>query len=705
MLRKRLILGMHDAAWLLLAATALNATAPTTALAYVDPSVMTYTIQALAGVAVALSAVIGLVFRRTRRMLLKALHIDENAGKFVEPDVSEIEPSEAAAVDARYRALLASDGKKAASGSHFASREEDLRWRTRFGLSLLVVGALVFTVMVVSPFELIAGNEDSLVYGLADVWSIFVLPTLVVWLVGSLLLSAFKGGAFNVVLMLVAGFTIASYCQVFFLNTGLPSADGSAVDWTAYTKRAVVSTLVWVAIAAVPLVVSAFNAKRTRMASCLLCGVLVIVQAVGVASVTVSSFRTRAEKGNTLTEEGMLTVSSKNNIIVFVLDQYDTVIDLMPALQGDPDLLSEMTGFTWYQNATAVITPTRDAIPSMLNSRTISTQHTEGATDQVVNCTNYLSEIKDAGYSVGVYDDLVDASSDYLDGIAMNDTSREDMDVLSSVDTASLYKSLLSCGLLRDLPWVFKPFFWFYTDDVNQAMVSSTDSTMYNAANTTYVTDDAAFATKLHIYGLAVTDDENGAFRFIHLNGAHNPYVINENEETDENATREQQAIGAMNIVRDYIRQLKELGLYDSATIVITADHGRYSFYNTGDASQPYLSLPETSVPIMLVKPSESSTDAVAALKVSTEPVSNDDVMPTVVSFVDGLPVTTGDVNLLAATDENRVRYFYQLSKDEAGEHGVVEYEIIGDANDFSNWRRTGWVKRYPEQTWTYVGE
>ena len=697
---------MHDAAWLLLAAMTLNATVPATALAYVDPSVMTYTIQALAGVAVALSAVIGLVFRRTRRMLLKALHIDENAGKLVEPDVSRIEPAEAATADARYRALLAADGKKSGSGSHFGPREEGLKWRARFGLSLLVVGALVFTVMVVSPFELIAGNEDSLVYGLADVWSIFVLPTLVVWLAGSLLLSAFRKGAFNVVLMLVAGVTIASYCQVLFLNTGLPSADGSAVDWTAYAERAVVFTLVWVAIAVVPLVVSNFNAKRTRMVSCLLCGVLIIVQAVGVASVTVSSFQARAEKGNTLTEEGMLTVSSKNNVIVFVLDQYDTVIDLMPALQSNPDLLSEMTGFTWYQNATAVITPTRDAIPSMLNSRTISTQHSEGATDQVVNSTNYLSEVKDAGYSVGVYDDLVDASADYLDGVAMNDTSRKDMDVLSSVDTASLYKSLLSCGLLRDLPWVFKPFFWFYTDDINQAMVGSADSATYNAASTTYVTDDAAFATKLHTYGLTATDDgENGAFRFIHLNGAHNPYTINENEETDENATREQQAIGAMNIVRDYIRQLKELGLYDSATIVITADHGRYSFYNTGDASQPYLSLPETSVPIMLVKPSESSTDAAAALQISTVPVSNDDVMPTVVSCIGGLPVTTGDVNLLATTDENRVRYFYQLSKDEAGEHGVVEYEIIGDANDFSNWRRTGWVKRYPEQTWTYVGE
>ena len=60
---------------------------PPLAYAYVDPSVMTYTIQALAGVAVALGAVAGVAFRRTRKVLMKALNIDENAGKEVEGDV------------------------------------------------------------------------------------------------------------------------------------------------------------------------------------------------------------------------------------------------------------------------------------------------------------------------------------------------------------------------------------------------------------------------------------------------------------------------------------------------------------------------------------------------------------------------------------------------------------------------------------------
>lgn len=60
------------------------------AYAYVDPSVMTYTIQALAGVAVALSAVLGVAFRKTRRKLFSLLKIDENARKEVEGDIHRV---------------------------------------------------------------------------------------------------------------------------------------------------------------------------------------------------------------------------------------------------------------------------------------------------------------------------------------------------------------------------------------------------------------------------------------------------------------------------------------------------------------------------------------------------------------------------------------------------------------------------------------
>ena len=59
--------------------------------AYVDPSVMTYTIQAVAGAIIALGAVIGVTWRIMKKKAQKALNIDENQKKEVEEDVQIID--------------------------------------------------------------------------------------------------------------------------------------------------------------------------------------------------------------------------------------------------------------------------------------------------------------------------------------------------------------------------------------------------------------------------------------------------------------------------------------------------------------------------------------------------------------------------------------------------------------------------------------
>lgn len=59
------------------------------ASAYLDPSVMTYTIQVVAGVLVAVGAVIGVYWRKAKKKVQGKLGIDENAKKEVEEDIIE----------------------------------------------------------------------------------------------------------------------------------------------------------------------------------------------------------------------------------------------------------------------------------------------------------------------------------------------------------------------------------------------------------------------------------------------------------------------------------------------------------------------------------------------------------------------------------------------------------------------------------------
>lgn len=58
-------------------------------LAYIDPSVMSYTVQAIAGVAIALGVVFGVVWRKIKKGTNKVLRRDENSGKEVEDDIVE----------------------------------------------------------------------------------------------------------------------------------------------------------------------------------------------------------------------------------------------------------------------------------------------------------------------------------------------------------------------------------------------------------------------------------------------------------------------------------------------------------------------------------------------------------------------------------------------------------------------------------------
>ena len=61
----------------------------TTLTLYIDPSVVTYLIQAVAGVVIAVGAAVGIYFRRAKKKVNEKLGIDENKNKEVETDEIE----------------------------------------------------------------------------------------------------------------------------------------------------------------------------------------------------------------------------------------------------------------------------------------------------------------------------------------------------------------------------------------------------------------------------------------------------------------------------------------------------------------------------------------------------------------------------------------------------------------------------------------
>ena len=58
-------------------------------LLYIDPSITTYIIQAVAAVVIAGGAVISVLWRKARKKVNKSLNIDENKNKEVEEEIEE----------------------------------------------------------------------------------------------------------------------------------------------------------------------------------------------------------------------------------------------------------------------------------------------------------------------------------------------------------------------------------------------------------------------------------------------------------------------------------------------------------------------------------------------------------------------------------------------------------------------------------------
>ena len=684
--KRMTIVAAHDVLAVFVIACILSSGFAVPAFAYVDPSVMTYTIQALAGVAVALSAVAGVAFRRTRRALFKMLKIDENANKEVESNVHRLaEDGSVIGGEIAEESEAAGEPSKKRSGGKAKSSPG---WPVRFVLALIVAIFCSFTLCIVAPFEIVAGARGDLAFGIDDVWMPLALFAAAGAGVIALVCSFMPKKVFTPILCFVFAVGLCCYIQAMFLNTGLPQADGRAVEWwETYSTQMIVSGIVWVVVIAGITVFGALAQRPARALAALVSIALVFVQGVGVVSLFMNrdSAADAVTGPSAVTETGLFEVNKKNNVVVFILDYYDTRT-LQTVLDMDPTMLDEMEGFTWYQDSAGVMIPTGFALPYLMTGQTPTTE--QSVDDFLVTRWtegHFLEDLHESGYSVGVY--TTTFGLEYLTNEQINEEIYDNMDNahplgMLQISKRGALKVLMKAALYRDAPWIAKPRFRFYTDDVNQQVVYVLDDQAPD--ETVYVMDDYRYFERLKSFGLSYEDNKHdGAFRMIHLNGDHFPYSLNEKGEFigEWETTYEQQAIGTMLMVSTYIKEMKRLGVYDDATIIITADHGDWLVS---------MDLPDfPTSPIMLVKNPHAGSEPV---KVSHAPVSHEDLFAHVLTAMgqsaEGFAPTTFDS---FAEGDERTRDFYYITHDQSAHiHSLLGYKVDGDVLDFDNWTFTG---------------
>lgn len=545
-------------------------------------------------------------------------------------------------------------------------------WYKRLIVAVLVSLAFTYTLFVFGPLEVFLPNISFYTFTFNEL--IGPLLTLGVAIFGALTLILFllRGLIFNFATTVVFSTTLCAYIQCNFMNS-ISALDGTAIAWETMAKSMGINALLWGVIFVIPFIVHYFGHKLWRHFVTFVSILLVLAQTAGLVQLVLTTDFKYADGNGYLSDEEIYHVSEKKNVIVFLLDRCDnSTIDR--TFVKFPELKDDFTDFVRYNNAAGTYSRT---FPSVLYFLTgVKTDYTEPVNDYFKRAWaegTFLPDIKNAGYETRLYTELNYAIKNtvYIDDFV--DNVKDD---LAKANVSDMLSTICDLTMYRYTPLCMKPFFWAYSGDFETARTATDGSPVTDI----HKTDDVAFYSGLREEGLTVDKDSNGAFIFYHMQGSHDPFVMNENGEYDRTASAEQQTAGNLNMIKKYIELLKEQGVYDDTTIIITADHGL-----TGTITE--LDYPRT-ITCMVKYPGASEAEKI---ETNSAPINHDNIRATVLKYLGIDHSVYGPAVDEVPEDAEITRYFYMSAADKNKglhrDYDLVTYEITGDIRDFENWK------------------
>ncbi|MBQ9197607.1 MAG: hypothetical protein IJ157_10265 [Clostridia bacterium] len=443
---------------------------------------------------------------------------------------------------------------------------------------LLCALALAFTAFVFAPIEQYMLNQSEMWFNLGDIapLSLLCFALLAALLTGiGMLLPAKARRAYTAVLL---GLTVCLYLQGNFINPDYGELDGRAVRWEDYKVYAVIDTLFWIAV---PVGLAAFAIKKGKLFRTAARGVaaaLIVIQAVTLAAVLLTHPIENKRGSWIVSDKDQFMLGSEANTVMFVVDACDTTY--IPRIQAeDPDALEPLDGFTYYSDYSGAYSKTKMGLPFTLTMHWY--ENDETIEDYIERCYDGVplyAALSGAGWDIRLYTAETYMSS-HMIGQAEN--------VISSQLTVGSYPKLFGKMMefvgFRYAPHLLKPQFVFYSGEFGFYKAAEGD-------DQPYFKDNFIFQGKLSAESLRLGDGKQ--FIVYHINGSHLPCNMDENglNVGNWNTTATEQTKGVLRtIIGPYLEQMKALGVYDSANIIITADHGRF---DEGPSS-----------PVMLLKP------------------------------------------------------------------------------------------------------
>lgn len=619
--------------------------------AYIDPATTTYIIQIVTALIITLGVTIGVFFTRVRLSIVELyVRISEFFIRLFSK--KKVKGRENARTQLRKQTVA-----------------DELTLGKRALSSVCVSVAFAFTFVVFGIYELYKLNADFFNFPLKSLLPSVLLLGAFVAIILCGILVIFRGIVFETAVSLVFGILLAGYVQGNFLNGGLGQLTGDPIDWSARTGSFLLNTLVWVVIISIPFILKTFNRKAWTVTVRAVSSLLVLVQLVSMIVLGSYSTTTPHRSNRYLSAKAIAEVAKNKNIIVFVLDRLD-IRYIERVRRDDLHFFDRLDGFTEFTNNVSLYSQTFPSVANMFTGQIHMFERPMNSyLKEAWTTSTFLPELRRQHYAVHLY---MEPGYTYADISDLEHITDNIVENEISLRTHEALAQFVRLSAFRYAPLLAKPFYWTSTDQFSRLI---SEETMEGALP--YVSDDIKIYKHLKSEKIRIGDIDR-RLTYIHMQGPHMPYVMNEKAEpaAEGESNAMIQTKGSFHIVYEYLDQLKQLGLYESSTIVITGDHGA--------RKNDVLPLEEPIVTALFIKPSGK---AGTPLEHNSAPVSTDQFRPFIYSEA-GIPYEgLGKTYFEISKDSSDPRYLYhRLIRTTDSPEQLLIYKILGDANQFENW-------------------
>lgn len=431
---------------------------------------------------------------------------------------------------------------------------------------------LIFTFAIYMPSSLFISNIDDFALDYIKIVPLIALVSVavlvIVYIIG--LIIPIKRLFYSYVL-LVFSLALGFYIQGNFLNPAFNSLNGKEIAWSEYKINGIISIIAWILVFVVPQVVYAI--KENIMSLIVKWGSL-FVTAMQLVSLVVLLLTTHKVVSNdfAVTKNGEFELSSKNNTIMFVVDTLDASW-FEDMLLPNEEYKKSLKDFTYFDDAVAGGAPTVLGIPTLLTGKIDmdASRDTSEYYKDAYESSSLFADMQKSNCNVKLFTEFY--YLDYCDKNSVDNLKMEQKYVISS--RRGFMECLYKFVSFYAMPQFLKQNFWLYSGEFNQYI------TLEDNTSNLYKLDDAQFYQDFKEKGITTQNDKD-TFVMYHLNGAHSPYVMDENAQAvpSDSIGVDSQIRGIFKIIKEYMDELKAKGIYDSSTIIITADHGGIDLYS-----------------------------------------------------------------------------------------------------------------------------